>query len=546
MPILDDLSIAENGDIRWTGGASTYYTVLELHEHLADLADNAESTPDDLLDITSPTPSVRVNDNIIQLINGYNIDDTCAQHFYDGSIEQAGGDTLYAGIQVNGTVFDANTEIQCVQNNAVLTSWWSTGINTDTNILLRTMVKVRDAGSDVDGKRLRFHIRELGQSFEEAEVTCTTGINSVSLTASEDSDNSTLAATIAGWTSIVNISEGYQTIDLNNGNGARPYYSQWDLGTQSKNDLYERSKWLTRRGTSETLYGMNGELFRGITHSFDYFNESGGPWTQNEVLTFSGGATAALLAVDDQGTTGTMYIQLLTGTAPANGESITGGTSAATATVNSALVTRTLGDSFMASSSGTALTGAYGVGIQAADITWTDTLTDLSGTTQTPPHNVVFEVNNLVVGEDRLIVTNDNTSDIDYTQLSAAAGNSVGAGTMVVKEAIPSDTPVSGTIRVYNGSRYERVEYSSWSGSTFTLTGTLPSTISEDANVFISYIDKLAASTTESFTVIYDADRTMFVRVRDGGATRIVTYEATGVMGTGGGSVNAVRTDDEA
>jgi hypothetical protein len=47
---------------------SSHYTVLELHRFLQDLADNASASGDDLLDITSSTPSERSTVNIITLL----------------------------------------------------------------------------------------------------------------------------------------------------------------------------------------------------------------------------------------------------------------------------------------------------------------------------------------------------------------------------------------------------------------------------------------------------------------------------------------------
>jgi hypothetical protein len=88
-----DWTIAVNGDIRWTGaGTATNVTVLEFHRWLQDLADDAvaASASSDLLDITDDTPSDRATDNIITLLNGYNITDTEAQHIFDGSIARCG------------------------------------------------------------------------------------------------------------------------------------------------------------------------------------------------------------------------------------------------------------------------------------------------------------------------------------------------------------------------------------------------------------------------------------------------------------------------
>jgi len=85
-----DVSVAVNGDIRWTGGATPNYTVLELHRFLQDLA----------------------------TLNGtYNIDDTMAEHLYAGSITQAGGDTVYSGMRVLGAVNTAATQLMVIQDN---------------------------------------------------------------------------------------------------------------------------------------------------------------------------------------------------------------------------------------------------------------------------------------------------------------------------------------------------------------------------------------------------------------------------------------------
>jgi len=92
-----DYSISANGDIRYTG-TTTNNTVIEFHRWLQAKADDAVAAPNDLLDITNDTPSERSTDNIITLNAPYNIDDTLAEHLYDGSIIQDGGDTIYDGI----------------------------------------------------------------------------------------------------------------------------------------------------------------------------------------------------------------------------------------------------------------------------------------------------------------------------------------------------------------------------------------------------------------------------------------------------------------
>jgi len=544
--IADDFSVASNGDIRWVGGAATY-TVLEFHRYLQNLADDVSAAGDDLIDITSLTPSDRSTDNIITLLGAYNIDDTATQHLYDGSISQSSGAVIYAGLIVVGSVASPTTQLQIVQNNALLSNYWSTGINADpaNNILLRLIVKVRTAGADIDGRRLRVQAREMGDTFAEFTVTMGLGNNVAAIATQSDLNNQTAPATIAIWTDILN-TEGYQQIDINN-NGLRPYYSQWDLGTRSINALYERTKWIQRRGSTTTIHGINGELFRGISHSFAYSSESGGPFLEDEVITWGSGASAGsglILALKDDGTTGAIYLQLLTGIAPTDSTALTGVTSAATALVNGAVTPRTVSPTFIGSSTGSAIIVAYGVGIQASDLTASDLLTDLLGVAQTPPNNVVFSVSGLGVGTDYVLVGPESSGSLHFAQL-AAVGSSAGAGTLAVTTPIPSDTPASGTIRAFNGANFDRIPYSSYSGSTFTLTGTLPNAIAPGANIFISYLDKLSASSSESFTSIYASDRPLFVRVRSASNLNpIKTFESPATLGSAGGSVAAIRTPD--
>jgi len=557
--VAADWSITRtSGNIRYIGddhgGSSpSYATVIELHRALQDFADDASSAGDDELDITDATPSDRSTDNIITLVNSFNIDDTAAEHLYDGSIIQAGGDTIYDGFSVIG----ASTNIQIIQNGAVLSDdWWNEdpasagfGINSDSSNGLshRFMIKVRDSGVDVDGRRLIFTSRNFGNTYGEFSINGTSrGVNVVALTESSDLNNSTVAGTVAGWTDVTN-TEGYQGIDASGDGSDEFYYSDWEYGSRTVNQFYERLKWLTREGSASTIYGLNGELFRGITHEIDIDNPSG-TFQEPEAVSWSGG-TGQLLAINST-TAGTkMWIQLLTGVIPSDNDTITGGTSSATADVNVTVTERAVSTPFVGVSTGSAIIGAYGLGIGADDLSASDLVFDLTNTSITPPNNVTFTVSGLVSGEDRVLVgPEDGSGGLDIDQLSIS-GSLTGATitSLVVAETIPADTPSSGTIRVQRDSGvYSSISYSAYSGSTFTITSTDFSSDNSTSgnNVFISYIDELSSGTTATFTTVYDSDRTLFIRVRDGGGTPIKTFETTGTLGNAGGSSTAIRTSD--
>jgi len=560
-----DVSVATNGDIRWEdGGAGDGpYTVLELHRYLQSLADDQQASGDDLLDITSPTPSERSTDNIITLNGTYNIDAEMAQHLYDGSITQGSGDEVYSGLVVVGAV-NLSTTLMIVQDNALYddgvhtpsSPFWGTGLNSDAtaNILMRCMILTRSGGTDVDGKKIRVQAREYLDTYAEFSVTLGLGNSTAAIFTSDDLNNTTAAGTVATWDTIVNNTEGYVAIDLGGGDGDKYYYSEWDRAAYTINQLYERAKWLQRRGATsdssgdlEDLYGMDGELFRGITHQIAVDNP-GGTFDAFEPVSWSGG-TGYMLAINSPGAATAMWIQLTSGAIVTEDQEITGTNSSATCDADATITSRLLSPCFLGQSTGTAIIGGYGVGIESADLTSSDLLFDLANASQQPPNNVTFTVSGLVAGEDYVLVTNDESTDIDYDQLTLDTDlTASGQVAIVCSGAIPVDTPAAGTVRVnLDSGIYRRVAYTSYSGVTFTTASTDwtdPLDAQGAKNIFISYIDKLAGATSEEFTTIYNAPRTLFIRVRDGGGSPIKTYETTGTLGTAGGSATATRTPD--
>ena len=659
MAIADDFSVAVNGDIRHTSGA-TNYTVLQLHRFLQDLADDAAAAGNDLLDITSDTPSERSTDAIITLLGTYNIDDDAAEYLYAGSITQDDGDTVYSGLQVLGAVNNIATQLVVIQDNELYqftttpaTPFWGTQAgggyngNSAAGILMRCLIKSRVNGVDINGKRVRVQARHWGDTYDFFNVTLGLAESVAAIGTTPDAQNDTSQGTVTAYTHITNSGGtanaplgGFQLIDLNNGAGDQEYYSRWTYGADTSGDglkgVWEYIKDLSGNTTAKTIDSINGELFLGITHSFAYDTETLGPFTEQETVVWgteirydtlvsgpftpgnyvtigvlgaagrvmdddgvdklivalddtsitivdtdvitefagpSAGATSTtaavdtgagavlnnadsggsglLLALDDDGTTGNMYIQLLTGRAPVTTLPILGSASNAECLVNGAPTARTVPKIFVGSYTGT-LIGAYGVGFLATDLTASDTIEDLAGVTQTPPNNVTFTVSGLISGEDRVLVGPRSAGVLNKAQDTISGTLTDNVSTIVVTTlVVPTDTPTtSGTIRVQDDNGvYTRLPYDSYTSGTYTLSSSLYQG-SDDAdattgnNMFISYIDKLADAATATFTSVYSTDRDLFVRVRDGGGTPIKTFEAPATLGSGGGSVAAIRTSD--
>jgi hypothetical protein len=599
MAIEDDIAVDGSGNFYYTGAVhgaagAGYYTVIEFHRYAQDLADDATASGDDLIDITSATPSDRSTDNFITILAGYQLDDAnvsateaISEHLYDGSIVQAGDGTIWDGQVV---LASEGMDLQIIQNGAIVANdFWNSipngetlkGLNRDVvnGISHRFMLKVNNAGSEIDGRRYVGITREQGKTYSEFLVNGSArGNNVLALRYEDDLNNATAPATIATWSTITN-TEGYRLIDIDGNGSTEPYYSEWNKATFTTNQLTERLKWLSacESGSTDatangTLYGLDGNIFRGITHEIQG-TQAAGTFVEPESVSWSGG-TGQLLAIDSTTAATKMWIQLLTGVAPTSGTITGNGGATFTASGNTS---QTVSAPFFGVSTGQAVIGAFGFALEFADTGTNDRYTDLNGTTNQPPNNVTYVIDGVVSGEDRILLgPRDAGSGLREDQCQVATGEAItvtagavssagsGAGVVVLASntetigtGTPSekDTPTSGTIRVLDSNGiFQIVNYTGFTAGTgeidftgCTATGTWSAAAAN--NSFISYLDLLATSTSESVTVVYDSDRNMFIRVRDGGTAGdlagIKTFETTGTLGTNGGTTTVIRTADE-
>jgi len=550
--------------------AAGYYTGIYLHRWLGSLADDAQASTGsgDYMDMTKLTPSQRNGiDQIIQVLNGYTLTETLIEHLYDCSVIMNNGSDIYDGFAL---IAGEGCDLQIVQNGAVVVNdFWNTvpngqttkGLNRDLTkgIASRFLLKVRSSGADIDLRRVLGQTRVFGYTFSEFLVNGSArGNNVIALNYAADNNNLTAEATVATWTDITLTTEGYNAIDVDANTVNEYYYSKWNVNkpTRSINNFYERIKWLQRQASASTVYGLNGELFRGVTHQIAYSSLTG-VFDDSNAITFSSGGTAQILADDGSGV---MWVQLLTGAPPVATNTISQTVPDAASATISTMTERTLSFPSCGQSTGSALLGGYGFGVETDDLTSNDKITALDNVQRNPPNNQVFYVNGVVSTEDYVLLglKNGGSTDIDSGQflLSTAI---TGASTSVVakvgtetpgtstKSAL--DTPTTGTIRVEGDDGiYYRVPYTGFTvqASTITFTGcsSCP-TAAVDNDVYISYIDKLADATSLSYLATYHSDRALFGRIRDGKTTPIKTFEGTGTFGSAGGSISVLRQSDE-
>lgn len=602
MAIGDDFSIAENGDVRYTG-TTTNYTVIEFHRWLGDLMDDASASGNDLLDITDSTASDRATDNLITLNAPYNIDDTAAEHLYDGSIVQDDGDSIYDGIVV---IANAGMPLDIYQDGSLVTpNFWTTGLNADAanGISHRFMVKVRNGGSDTDGRRLIGLTRNFGFTYSEFKINGTSrGNNVLALTYASDLNNQTANGTVASWTTIDNSTEGFAEIDVTGDGTDENYYSEWNRDSFSINDFYERMKWISQSANQganvDVIYGLAGNIFRGITHEVPV-DSGAGTWgtppTQDEGLTWSGAGgssgTGRLLAVNNTASTSAtkLWMQLLTGVAPSDNQQIVGGTSSANCLVNGSPTERVISTPFCGQSTGSAIIGAYGFGVESTDLTNLDTLFDLDDNSpRVPPNNVQFAVGGLSTddGGDRILVAPLGYYFPYQGELSGpyVVGEILtfsGTATAYLSELNDLGTTGYMKIRLLTGSAPSSGE--TFDGGTSTAHANIASSlvVSEDPRQLVTTIALTGAAETEAvmtsvipsdspstgtvrikmdsgvykrcasenFTVVYASNRGVFIRVRFGSNTTasftpIKTFETSGTITSSGGTSTAIRTAD--
>lgn len=547
MAWLDDYSVDfSTGDIRHVSG-STRYPVIDMHRGLITLAGQATASGDDLGDITDLfVPSKRASDTDITLNDPMNIDATAAEFMYGGSVTYgAAGAEKYSGLAIGGS-YNTDANPQVFQNNTKLANYWGFSFSPDANLgyAVRLLVKSRTAGAEIDGGRVRVQSRGYSYIFREAATVLGSNESVASLgNIVGDTFNSVLVGTIAGYTDIVN-TEGYHTVDYSNGNGAQPYYMEWTKGARVGSDVYNRIKYETRDGTAETLYGLNGEYFRGITHEITVDTPTGTLIPATGITWATG--TGQLLATNSTTAATKVWIQLLTGVAPTDNDVLTAG---GTVAVNVTVAQVALGVESVAGNYTGSWIGTKGAAQAVADVSNTDSFIDLLGVSQSPPNLQSVTVGGMVIAEDRVVLGKslDGTS-INKAEYAADAGNNLGDGTIVVTASI-ANVPNAGYVRIDNGAGGEdSYKYSSYSGTTFTLDAvTLTQNYTAAADVYPLVFDNAAAATSESSTWIYTADTLLAGQVVDDGSTNntpTVPFPLNGSFTSGGFSVNIVRQAD--
>lgn len=550
---LAQFKVAASGAITFVSGTHTFH-VKWINRALQKLAWDFIISGDDEVNLSFPNPSkeealgkiVTLYDHTTDYSVNYTVTDTVMEYHFGGSVSQNSGADIYYGLQVLGRS-TTPVPLKIIQDETELTSHWSTGKNqTDSNTQIRIMIKGRDSGVDIDGLRVVIKASTWGETYAIWETTLQLGESVGSISTDADPQNTSVQATVEAYG--ITKSEGYNLLDLD-GAGNKPYLGEWSYSPQtSKKALYEFVKSILVDGTSETLYGVDGDLWTGRVYDCSITSGTG-THVQNETVSWGTGATAGngnLMGVDTlTGTSTSRYIlHLGSGVPPTSGETLTGG-GGATAVLDADASLLATSPNHLAQFTG-AWIGALGIGFDSNEIGSVDSFKDLDGNIISPPNYVTISgtIVALNSADDLHVFLAPKDAVLnapDYT-VYTCVGESIGSGSIVVNEAIASDTPQAGWFGVLKTgtTTYKFYEYDSWTGSTFSLVGTIADdaiTASDPGFHAIFYDSMIGGTTTKTISnsLIYTSDISVRGWVRHGDASGVDKIIAiSGTIGSGG------------
>jgi hypothetical protein len=472
-----EFSINGSGDIR-TATAPQIHTVLELHEWLQAMADDANSSGDDSVSILTANPSKldgprsAIKPMLLNLLSTFNIDASAAQYFRFGSISQNSGADLYTGVKSIGSPLVAGSPMYIVQNAAKLSTYWPTGH-------IQILVKAITASTPIDSGDIRVYSRKYGQTYGDFSANLIAGGEQPAAisTATTDWTPLNLAGALALNTKVT-ITTGSVNQNTGDGNGSKEYKGTITLsGGCTIAEAAQYCQAICDEASTTTVDGVLGWKFRSLGDgSFGYTPNGAAPFG-----TVAGGKW------------------------------------------------------FVAQ-------GWYIAGALAGDLQKYQMISH-DGTTVGNPVVAGISIGGLTVGA-RVLVGRDSGSGFVTNEYTTNGATTSGGNTVIMVEAIKNDTPDTGYIRV-NGVPYAYTSINRGT-KTFTISGTWGQIHATASPAWCPFIDKVAASTTETSTsYTYVSDFTARLKVRLGAGSALQPFETTFAAGTSAtNGTNAIATSD--
>ena len=107
---------------------------------------------------------------------------------------------------------------------------------------------------------------------------------------------------------------GASTEDINNGNGARPYSVRINPASIPIQRVFQRAKYITRRGSTTALLGQDGEEYLGNELQIEYSGQTGNFVEGTRLYDQTTDAEGIMVADHDDGATGDVILKRVRGT----------------------------------------------------------------------------------------------------------------------------------------------------------------------------------------------------------------------------------------
>lgn len=381
MAIQDDFTINYSAKTISHTAGTTVYTVNALYSYLMDTFDELDQL-DDTVPMSASTPSE------YSFINGWTFGSpaTDINFLKGGAITDTADDTVWSNIYTIGSdSVISNITLYVVQQGAVLLTAGALGH-------IDILVKTKAAGTLIDSGLVTIFARDWGYTYDHYQMNLSSGGRQPApISVQADLANTTASGTVAAYT--IGVTFGTYQADVNNDTVNENYEAEIDLNnTHSIAEAYEYLKYITRRGATATVDGVQGQLYTRATATYTELKAA--PFGTFAGGKFFGARGVFFKLAERLGADANKYELIDSDNNPGIKEP-------------------------------TSITVA---------------VTNLDGTGPTM---------------DRVLVAlNDGSGGVDLDQYTTtASGNTAGSGTVTLTVAPASDTPATGTIRI-NGTRY--------------------------------------------------------------------------------------------
>jgi hypothetical protein len=303
--------------------------------------------------------------------------------------------------------------------------------------------------------------------------------------------NRNLVNAVSASENVWDLSIGFTQADVDNDTTDEDYYAYWTKGAQSINGFFEYTKLLSADYTDHYIYGLPGDLFRGITHEIALTGTVTGTFDLVEGVSWTAGTggavgTGQMLAIEARtGSPTKLWVQLLTGGTPGTTATVTGDTSGATISTHGSTTpvdrSSLLTQPYSGASTGSAIIGSYGFTLLTpTDLGPSDKIFDLTNTLNPPPNSVQFDVTDLDItgGEEDYVNVYTYFGDTDingdplggmYRWKLNAAITTDNITTVQIDQTIPTSVPATGYIQIIDDNGVTRkLAYTSHATDTFS------------------------------------------------------------------------------